>query len=149
MGGVACALAGSGVTTTNSFVVTTGNTTDSGTVAYNGFVNTAVETAALASVGSCSPPLLGITAIGGAMLSDADYNIDSFLSIDNVVVSVFGNAVGVAWTSVTINGTVFTRASATVPNGTLSGSHTVWSWIFPVGNPFGTLSGATKTVVFA
>ena len=51
-----------------------------------------------------------------------------------------GNHTGAAFSAVTVNGVPLTRASATDPNGTFTGTHTYWSWGsttgITTGNPY-------------
>jgi hypothetical protein len=50
---------------------------------------------------------------------------------DNAVLTelaVLGNQTGTWWTSVTVNGTTYTRASSTTPAGTFDGTYTYWDW---------------------
>ena len=51
------------------------------------------------------------------------------------------------FTTMTINGTSFSRSAATFQNDTTNG-YTGWVWLNVTTNPFGTTVGATKTVVW-
>lgn len=58
-----------------------------------------------------------------------------------------GTTTNSGFTTMTINGTSFSRSSANFQNDTTTG-YTGWVWLNVTTNPFGTTVGATKTVVW-
>lgn len=76
---------------------------------------------------------------GGATILSLYYNA----STGYLFFELNGVQTNAGWTTMTIDGTAFTRASATFSN---SGT-TSWTWATGT-SPFGTTIGATKTVVF-
>ena len=96
--------------------------------------------------GSVSDGTLGVA--GNSTLSLMTWN--SLLS--SVQLQVLGTVANSGWTTMTIAGTAFTRASATFSQNTTTTPYTtVWNWSDlnnPIPNPYGTTVGATKAVVF-
>ncbi|MDB4408507.1 hypothetical protein N9165_00370 [Akkermansiaceae bacterium] len=63
-----------------------------------------------------------------------------------LTIRVAGTASNSGWTTMTVNGTAFSRSSASfLVGGTAT---TSWQWLSITTNPFGTTVGATKQVVF-
>lgn len=88
--------------------------------------------------GSVSDGTLGVA--GNNTIELLAWNNLNFLTL-----RVAGAANNSGWTTMTVNGTAFSRASASFfANGTTS---TAWQWSTTT-NPFGTTVGATKAVVF-
>lgn len=77
---------------------------------------------------------------GGATILSLNYNS----SVSQLFFQINGTQTNAGWTTVTIAGTAYTRASATFST---SGGTTSWAWSTGT-NPFGTTVGATRTVVF-
>jgi len=96
--------------------------------------------------GSVSDGTLGVT--GNSTLSLMTWNS----LIPTVQLQVLGTVANSGWTTMTVAGTAFTRASATFSqNTTLTPYTTAWTWgdpNNPIANPYGTTVGATKQVVF-
>lgn len=96
--------------------------------------------------GSVSDGTLGVT--GNSTISLMTWNS----LLPTVQLQVLGTVANSGWTTMTVAGTAFTRASATFSqNTTLTPYTTVWNWgdpTNPIANPYGTTVGATKQVVF-
>jgi len=89
------------------------------------------------SYGSISDGTLGVA--GNKTIQLLAWN-----NINIVTLRVAGVASNSGWTTMTVNGTAFSRASASFySNGTAS---TAWQWLTITTNPFGT--SGTKQVVF-
>lgn len=91
-------------------------------------------------IGTISPTTFGF--LSNAPITQLDYNSFSF-GVDTVSFSIVGNFSNSGWTSVSVNGTTFTRASGSFSTG--SGS-TGWSWSV-TSDPFGA-DGTSNPVVF-
>ena len=96
--------------------------------------------------GSVSDGTLGVT--GNATLSLMTWNS----LLPSVQLQVLGTVPNSGWTTMTIAGTAFTRASGTFSQNTTTTPYTtVWNWSDvdnPIPNPYGTTVGAIKQVVF-
>jgi hypothetical protein len=91
-------------------------------------------------VGSCTDGTSNL--YGGATIVGLAFEETG--GTNDVYFEVQGSRANSGWTNMIINGTTYTRASATYNNG---GSTTFWRWDYPPGgNPFGpTGSNATVT----
>lgn len=98
----------------------------------------------------------GYNSASAGSLSDT--TIDTFNNYEIIVFSWnSANTVGLAlntenipnsgWTSIKVNSTTFTRASATYFSNAGSGQSN-WQWTGVTTNPFGTTGGATRTITF-
>lgn len=133
MTGIMCALAGVGGSIyAGSAVVTTG-VYDNGVDIVSGFAS--------GIVGSVSPTTWANT--GRSFTGLYHYNYTD-IELIGVVFSISGSAPNSGWTTMTVNGVVFTRASASY---SMDGSTTRWEWP-GVSSPFGGF-GATRTVVWS
>lgn len=65
------------------------------------------------------------------------------INSDEIYFTVAGTRANSGWTTMTIGSTVFNRVSASYS----AGADTVWSWT-GASNPFGTISGATRTITW-
>jgi hypothetical protein len=126
----------------STFTVTVGYATD-GSNDFYGFKTLPVST------GSISPTPAYVTIFGGAILSDCAWTLNYISGLTFVAFTVSGDQTATAWTSVTIAGTVFTKASSSYITYDSGTNTTTVSWASPSTNPFGTTVGATKSVVFA
>lgn len=137
MTGITCALAGSGgVVYTGSATVTTGYySAPSGTDYYGCFVP--------GLIGDISPRTWAGT---GLLVNRLVWSSDPSLppGSDNVQFSVAGLAPNTGWTTMTVGGVPFTRASASYSQ---DGTSTNWLW-FTASNPFGG-AGATRAIIWS
>jgi len=130
MTGITCALAGSGGSIyTGSATVTVGQYVDASFTIW-GYANVLA--------GSVTPTTWANTGgfIGQLCWFDAGVDFVTFK-----VNAVFPNE---GWTTMTIGGVPFTRASASYSN---DGTDTTWTWI--TTNPFGTTIGATRAIIWS
>jgi len=88
--------------------------------------------------GSITPATWANSALPFYFLYWADAPFVSFM--------VTGLAPNSGWSTMTIAGTVFNRTDATY---SYDGTRTRWLWSTAPTNPFGTVTGATKGVVWA
>jgi hypothetical protein len=130
MTGITCALAGSGGSIySGSATVTVGQYVDVSFTIW-GYANVLA--------GSVTPATWGGTGGNFLQLCWFDAGVD-FVSFK--VNGVFPNE---GWTTMTIGGVPFTRASGSYSN---DGVDTTWTWI--TTNPFGTTVSATRAIVWS
>lgn len=134
MTGVSCVMAG-GLRFNGSATVTVGYYNDSGSsfelFGYAGLL-----------AGSVTPSTWSTT--GRAFNQLCWYN-DYGSGLQFVVFVVDGTFPNSGWTSLSIDGTDFTRASASY---SLNSTNTTWIWITAT-NPYGYTTGATKALVWS
>jgi hypothetical protein len=142
-----------GTTGTYGAVPTAGNP-----ISIRNFYGTsAIRDTQTVTVGFAGAPyasIYGFKSGSCGSVSDGTFNPKSGAAIselscvvsytNTVQFSLTGTYTNDGWTTMTIDGTPYTRASASFSN---SGGSTVWTWSTGT-NPFGTTVGATKTVVF-
>lgn len=129
MTGVTCALAGGGKSIyTGSAIVTVGEL-DQGTLFSYGFVG--------GSIGSIAPTTWASTGLTvSSLYGDTD---------NNLVFTVNALTPNGGWENLTIGSTTVSRTAALYFQ---SGGQTTWFWS-GVSNPFGTIVGATKAIVWS
>jgi hypothetical protein len=93
-------------------------------------------------MGSVSPTTWANT---GRSLAGLYHYIYTNIESTGVSFGVYGSVPNSGWTTMTVNGVVFTRASASYYT---DGYITQWQWP-GASNPFGTTIGATRTVVWS
>ena len=130
MTGILCALAGSGGSPyTGSATVTVGRYVDASFTLWGLLSGVA---------GSVTPTTWASTGATFGQLCWFDAGVD-FVSF--LVNGVFPNE---GWTTMTVGGVPFTRASANYSVDT----NTTWTW-FTASNPFGTTIGATRAIIWS
>lgn len=92
------------------------------------------------TLGSCTDATSDL--YGGAAITTLAY--DQTGGTNGVAFELQGSRANSGWTNMIVNGTTYTRASATYNN---TGAYTSWRWDFS-GNPFGTITGVNKTVTW-
>lgn len=136
MSGILCVLAGSGGSPYVGNATVTVGTFTSGTTTWRGFFRTIT--------GSIAPTTWAATgAVVDYLYHATETSAPAYTVIVFKVAGVFPNS---GWNTLTIAGTSYSRASA---NYTSSGGETSWSWVNPATNPFGTVNGATKAIVWS
>lgn len=142
MSGIMCAMPNTGASnSTNSFTVTVGSGFD-GTYSYDGYRSTPSPV-----IGSVSPSPAAVTVFAGAVMLDCYYLYDSFSAFYEIGLNIQGNQTGATWTSITIAGNTFTKASLSNTTYVSGSNTTTFEWYTPGLDPF---SGAsTVSVVFA
>jgi len=130
MTGITCALAGaSGSIYAGSATVTVGQYIDASYTIW-GYAN--------ALAGSVVPATWANTGANFTQLCWFDAGVD-FVTLK--IIGVFPNE---GWTTMSVGGVPFTRASANYSN---DGTNSTWTWI--AANPFGTTIGATRAVIWS
>lgn len=137
MTGITCALVGSGGSLYSGAATVTVGYYNGGSFDVYGF-NSGV-------MGSISPTTWASTGLPFHYVSwwnnPSAYTLISF--------AVTGTAPNSDWETININGTPFSRSAASY---SVSGGRTTWDWLGGIGaipNPFGTVVGATKAVVWS
>ncbi len=133
MAGIMCAIAGAGGSPYLGTATVTVGTYVDGATTYRGFFSTLA--------GSIAPTTWAAT--GATIDYLMHYSASPVTAIQFRVLASFPNE---GWTTLTIAGTSYSRSAASY---TTSAGDTTWVWLNPATNPFGTVNGATKAIVWS
>jgi hypothetical protein len=123
------------ISLSNFYGTSKGNTVTVGTYFDGFYTHYGFESGSMGSVAPTTWPIDGGTITGLY-----------WLNLNVVGFALSGSHANSGWTNMVIDGTTFTRASASYSN---SGYVTGWTWSGVSTNPYGTTVGATKLVTWS